>query len=141
MSVIESWPDVEGAMRAWLRSRTEITALVGQHVFFGAPDDATESDYPMIVISRVGGGNDLSEAPIDLPTMQLTVWAPLRRKDTATAVKNVLKGVLGSIRSPTTVVGFAVLYGAEVNTDVWLPDPADNRPGYMLTVEVTARAI
>lgn len=133
------WPDVEGALRTWLRTKT--TLGVGQRVFFGAPDDAKEADYPMITISRVGGGADGSDAPIDLPLIQFDVWAPLRRKDIALEAVNALRGVLSSVRSPTAVTANVVLYGAEVNTVVYLSDPADNRPRYSVTAQVTARSI
>ena len=45
-------PDVEGAVRAWLRAHPRL-ALLGTRVFFGVPEGVT---FPFVTVARIGGG-------------------------------------------------------------------------------------
>lgn len=137
----EQWPDIEGALRTWIRAEPTITSIVSTRVFFATPPDASEATYPLIKLFRVGGGDSgSSDAPIDEAQIQFDCEAKLRDKATALALKNALRSLLFSVRSPTAITANVVLFGAGVTTDLYLPDPADGRPRYVLTATVTSRA-
>lgn len=138
---MSDWPDVEGALRTWLRADAPLTALVGARVFFGVPRKATDSSYPLVTVQRVGGGQDLSEVPIDRALIQFDVWgtdAESGGKARAWAVVNALRSRLETMRDRTVLNPEVDAFGAEVLSVVWSPDPADDRPRYSVTAEVTA---
>ena len=135
-----SWPDVEGAVRDHLRADADVAALVGTRVFFGVPLDSNgqvTAQLPLVTISRVGGGDDASEAPIDQALLQIDCWAASRNKAQAHAVTSAVRKSLTEIR--TAEVGSTVLFGAVVESVIWSPDPKD-LPRYSLTALVSARA-
>lgn len=139
---MSDWPDVEGALRTWLRTRTALTALVGQRIFFGVPRGAGESSFPLVAIQRVGGGDDASDAPLDRALIQLDVWGQLDasgngRKADAWAVVNALRTQLGAMGPDTTLASGVIGHGATVESVGWLPDPDSDRPRYAVTAEVT----
>jgi hypothetical protein len=139
-----SWPDVEGAVVAHLKGVTAVSALVGQRVFFGVPKKATESSYPLVVVSRVGGGPEQgTDAPVDVALLQLDVWAGIDasgngKKAEAWGVVNAVVDALEDIRRRTVVGSTVALFGAHVESVLWLPDPDNDRPRYVVTAEVTA---
>jgi hypothetical protein len=67
-------PDVEGGVRTFLRANAGVAAIVGQRVFFGVPKGATEATFPLVTVSRVGGGDDFSDVPIDVALVQIDCW-------------------------------------------------------------------
>lgn len=138
-----AFPDTEGAVRAWLRSAPDVSALVGQRVFFGVPKGATEATFPLVVVQRVGGGDDPSEAPVDIALVQLDCWGGIDdsgngRKAQATALVNAVRSAAADLRSPITPIPNVVLHGVNVESVVWLPDADNDRPRYVVTAEVTA---
>lgn len=139
----EVFPDVEGALRTWLRAQPEVAARYGTRVFFGIPDSPT---WPLLVVGRVGGGEDVSEAPLDLPMVQLDCWGRLDTaghgdKASCAADKNAVRSALSRIRAVTELADGEVAFGAEVVSDLWSPDPDDKRPRYVLTVRLAAIAV
>ena len=139
----EAFPDVEGAFRDYLRAETQVTAIVGNRAFFGVPVNAGESSYPMLVVSRVGGGDDPSaDVPMDQALVQIDAWGEVDGKGfgdktSCRALANAVRRACRKIRSATTQSG-VILYGAVVQSDLWLPDPDTRRPRYAITVVVTA---
>lgn len=133
----ETFPDVEGGIRDYLRANTGVAALVGTRVFFSIPDAPT---WPLIVVREIGDTDDPSEAPIVATLIQIDCWADRRNKASANAVKRAVRAALYPIRSATALNAGTVAYGAEIVGGGFLPDPADDRPRYTLTVNVTARA-
>ena len=136
-------PDVEGAVRTWLRAQTGIQAVVVQRVFFGVPRNVSESDFPMITVARVGGGDDLGEAPVDRALIQLSCWGTIDAnknpiKSSATAVVNAVRSAVRGVRGRTSLTAGVVAFGLNVESVVWLPDPENDRPRYVITVDVTA---
>lgn len=136
-----SMPDVEGALRTWLRGRAAITALVGQRVFFGIPRKA--STWPLITLQRIGGGDDQSQAPIDRALVQIDVWGALddsgngMKADTTTVV-NTLRAELATVDRRTALNADVDCLGIVVVGVVYLPDPDNDRPRYSVTAEVAA---
>lgn len=128
--------DIEGAVRTALRNDAGVSALVGQRVHFGVPSNPT---WPLVTIRRVGGGDDPSEAPIDLALVQIDCWGADRNKTQARAVADAVRTWAGGVRRATALNGTVVAYGVAVESDLWAPDPTD-RPRYVVTAQVTARA-
>lgn len=130
-------PDTDLVVREWLRTVTAVTTLVAS----GRIDMGTVADTadPSIAVTRVGGGDDASEAPVDVALIQIECWSgssPSRTQ--AAAVKNAVRNALKTLRDAT--VGTTLLTGgAQVVSDLFVPDPANDRPRYVLTVSFNAR--
>lgn len=133
---MSTWPDVEGALKTYLQARLTTPRFIG----FGVPKEANESLFPMVIITRIGGGQDPSEVPLDLATVQFDCWArkDKGRKAEAWAVAQELRGVLDEIRGITQLVSGVRAYGAQVESVIWSPDPGDARARYVITATVTA---
>jgi hypothetical protein len=135
---VSTWPDVEGALRTHLRADAGVAALVGQRVFFGVPRGAKEETYPLVVVQRVGGGQDASEAPVDVALVQVDCWGSINNgnglKAECTALVNSVRAALESVGTDST----AVLKGADVESVLWLPQVDNDRPRYAVTAVVTA---
>ena len=135
---VETFPDVEGAMRTWLRAQPAIAAHVASRVFLGVPDTTT---YPLITITRIGGVEDRSDAPIDQAALRFTVWGQLRDRKGCTDCYRALRGVLHSMAGPTPLDANTRGFGATIDSVLYLPDPADNRPRYVIHSRITAISI
>lgn len=134
-----TWPDVEGAARDYLRADAGVAALVGARVFFGIPKGAKEATFPLVVVSRVGGGQATGDAPVDVALLQIDCWGSIGTegnglKAGATALVNAVRSSLDAVGTDST----AVLKGANVESVLWLPDADNDRPRYAVTAEVTA---
>ncbi len=139
---MSAWPDPEGAVRTNLRGKTP----AGNRVFFGVPKGATEASWPMIVVQRVGGGADRSDAPVDVCLIQLDCWGTFGAsgdgdKAGATALLNSARAALEAMGTDQPIVAGTQLHGANVESVLWLPDPDNDRPRYVVTAEVTSVAV
>lgn len=142
------FPDTEGAVRAYLRSHADVSALVSTRVFFGVPDAPT---FPLITVARVGGFDESSEAPLDQALVQIDSFGDLHpdtlnhpNKAQATAVNLAVRQALYDLRQPTVVeVGDTSvrLFGPVIQSDPYRPDPGDGRPRYVLTAQITAALV
>lgn len=140
---MSTWPDPEGLVQTALKADTAVTALVGNRVFFGIPKRNVEGTFPLIVVGRVGGGQDASEAPLDVPMLQIDCWGSLDAKgnglkrDCLTLV-NTVRSSLEAMGTVTTIAGHQL--GVNVESVLWLPDPDNGRPRYTVTAEVAVIA-
>jgi hypothetical protein len=146
---VSEFPDVEGAVRTYLRAHTDVTALCGTRVFFAVPRQAT---YPLVVVTRVGGFDDTSDAPLDQALIQVDCWGDLHTDTIASPDKAQAAAVLRAVRQAfydlthqPAVVSVAGddphdvrLAGAQVQSDPYVPDPDNRRPRYAVTAQVTA---
>lgn len=135
---IDLWPDTEGGVRDYLRAVPEVVALVSTRVFFGVAD----GDFPQVVVSRVGGTEDPSDAPIDQALIQLDIWgkaAGVNAKLACTQLKNVVRGAVTALNHTPATAGGVALMGATVDSDSWLPDETTGQPRYVLTCAVIAK--
>lgn len=133
-----TWPDVEGAMKEYLSTHVASARGVWIGVPEGALDDGADTKmFPMITVQRVGGGQDPSEAEVDLALIQLTVIGRMRGAQGCWNCTAELRSVLAAIRGNTALRSDVVAYGAEVNSVVFAAD-ADGRPRYAVTTLVTA---
>lgn len=135
---MSTWPDVEGLLRTHLRADTGVAAIVGARVFFGVPKGATEATFPLVVVQRVGGGADHSEAPLDVALMQVDCWGSIANgnglKAPCTALVNSVRAALEAVGTDST----AALKGANVESVLWLPQVDNDRPRYAVTAVVSA---
>lgn len=137
---MSTWADVEGLVRTYLRADAGVTGLVGQRVFFGIPKEAKERTFPLVVVSRAGGGQAPGEAPLDVAIIQVDCWGSIDErtgngiKATATALVNTVRAAFEAVGTDAT----AVLAGANVESVLWLPDQDNDRPRYVLTAEVSS---
>lgn len=140
-------PDVEGGVRDYLRGFPDVAAIFDQRVFFGIP---AKPVWPLLVVQRVGGTDDPSEAALDLALVQIDVWGRLYSDDDATAKggdkaqcdagRRAVRKAFRSIRGATALNATTVAYGAVVQSDPFRPDPDSDRPRYALTASIAARA-
>ena len=142
---MSTWPDVEGGLRTYLRANSGVSALVGNRVFFGVPRKATETSFPLVTVQRVGGGADLSDAPVDVALLQVDCWGSLNAngdplKVTATHLVNTVRAAVEAVNGRTTLTSGVDAFGITVESVVWAPDPDNDRPRYSVTAEVTAIA-
>lgn len=144
-----TWPDTEGAVRTYLRAYTPLQAEWGQRVWFGTPKVVDEDDFPHAVVFRAGGGQDPGESPVDLAVVQVDVWGSLDAsgnglKADCTRVTGKVQDALELLRTRTNVTlpggSVVALFGAVVESVIWLPDPDNDRPRYAVTSQVTAMA-
>lgn len=138
---MSTWPDPEGLTRDHLKATAAVSAIVGSRVFFGIPKKAIETTFPLVVVARVGGGQDPGEAPLDLPLLQIDCWGSLNSagdglKAACTALVNAVRSSLEAMGTETRVAGHEV--GVNVESVLWLPDPDNQRPRYSITAEVAA---
>lgn len=139
----EALPDVEGCLRTWMRTLASITTIVGQRVFFGVPKGAVEATFPLVTVSRIGGGDDPGEAPVDRALVQVECWGSIDssgngRKSQATALVNAVRSEFRAVNGSTVLSGTTIAFGINVESAVWLPDPDSDRPHYVVTAEVIA---
>jgi hypothetical protein len=135
----EDWPDIEGALRTYLRNDPGINAVVGTRVFFGIPRDSASS-FPLIMITRIGGGQFPGDAPLDNPLIQFDVYARKAeegggRKECTTAAL-ALRKALSTIRGRTRLDDTVVAFDPRVSVQVFSPLPGDDRPRCLVTATV-----
>lgn len=129
-------PDVEGGLKAWLLTKTDVTDLVGARIGFGVDP---RSAYPAVAIRLIGNIPETSEAPIYRRLVQIDVFDEGRQKTRCFAVCAAIEEALGSIRQATALGSDVVAWGADIQSTIYLPDPG-GAPRYSITVEVTARS-
>lgn len=134
-----TWPHTRRALKTYLRADAPLVALIGNRTFFGVP--ARGVKYPLVTLpGQVGGGQDLSMAPIDLPLHQLDIFGAglsTEQVDELAAVESAVRDALAAICM--TTVGSTVLCGVNVVSVLDGPDES-NRPRRVLTLEVSAAA-
>jgi hypothetical protein len=110
-------------------------------VYLGVPEGALDnpSMFPMLVIQRVGGGQDPSEALLDRALMQVMVIGKGRDSKGCWDCASDTRDALVAIRGNTALRSNVVAWGAEVNNVTYAPD-VDGRPRYAITALVTAAA-
>lgn len=133
-----SWPAVKRAMRDYLRANTGVQSAIGNRVFFAVP---ARVKYPLVVVSRIGGGQDIGIAPFDRPLLDIHIWGNFGDEDELAPVVSAVRDALDAIQSGTALNASVIAFGASVIGAVELQDPDDGRPFVALTVDVTARAV
>lgn len=137
----EQFPDVEGAVRTWLRNQPAVTAIVGNRVFFGVPKGAQEHTFPLVTVRLISATLD-PYVPVTTALIQVDCWGPIDAsgngdKAAAWTLVNTISALFHSIEN-TTITATTRALGATVESVVWLPDSEPDRPRYSLTAEVQA---
>ena len=132
----DDYPDVEGALRTWLRARPAVQGVVAQRVWFGIPK--VDPVFPLVVVSRIGGTNAAGDAPVDEPLVQIDCWGDIHangngNKASALGVANVVRAELLDLVNDTTIAPGVRAAIASVDM-AYSPDPDNDRPRYVLTV-------
>lgn len=108
MTPTKVYVDAEAAAKAWAKADADINTASGGRVFLGFNNDAP---LPQLVVGRVGGSVDPSEAPLDAPVISFSCWAANRMAAAALAY-TVLSAAESMTASPTPMGSGAVGYGA-----------------------------
>lgn len=131
-------------MKTYLTADVDVAAVVNGRVYFVIP---AEPEFPLITVRRVGGGEEpLGDAPVDNAVIAFDCWGNVRDKASAYAAKAAVRRALFKIRTRTVLRAPGVgvegvdAFGATVNGDVWVPDPANDRSRYVITAVVMAMA-
>lgn len=130
----DEYPDTEGAVREWLRTRG--LPLVGEHVYFGIP---TSKPAEFVTIGRIGGGPVAgSLLPLDVARLSLTCWGSSKKKasDIANAVVSEVRAI-----EATPFTSGVVGHGGEVDSVLWQPAADTDTPRYIVDVTITAQAL
>jgi hypothetical protein len=137
------FPDPEGTIRAYLRADPDVSAIVGNRVFFGVPRKANEETFPLVTVARIGGADDPSEVPVDLGLLDISCWGSIDAsgnglKAPATELANAVRSALHRIRERTSAGTGTDVFGVQIGGVVWAPDPDNDRPRYVITAEVAS---
>lgn len=133
----DDYPDVEEGVRQYLRDDADVNAVVSRRVFFGVPKEVPQ--FPLVTVRRVGGGDDSSEAAVDLAVLSINCWGT-NTKTSAWSTASAVRKALRKIRGRTLLTTGVYAHGTTVDGVIWAPDPEDARPRYIVTVRVTATA-
>ncbi len=136
--------EAEGPVRAWGRSLN--IAGLSVRVFFGVPE--IEPEFPLLLITRVGGRPVRGGVPMDRALIQFDLLGstptgrrPPSDKYALSVIATALASAAESIASGTVMSSGVVCMGAEVeNGPVWSPSPVDGRSRYTLDVSFLLRA-
>ncbi len=141
MSAFVSFPNIKEAMKTYLPTVPQISALVANRVFFSVPD---ETEWPIIVIrGPVLGGPDESETPTTTPWFDFHCWgAPTpqgvrAREKQATDLALTLCGVFQGLPGRTQIGNTSILW-AQVRNHLPLPDPNSGQARDVVTAEIAA---
>lgn len=139
----DAGPDVEGALKAYLQADTGMLAApCGARTWLAVGRDAV---FPYNVITRIGGGETSSDAPIDDGLVQIDIFGRVLQLTEADQCRRAVRKALAALTgTPYTASGKGKLLGAVVRDDRRQPiqDAQDGavvgeRPRYILTVAVT----
>jgi hypothetical protein len=147
MTVARVFLDVEGPIKAWLRTQTYLTDLLTTHGSAPSIDLSTPRNYgkptwpdkPWVVLQSVndmpvaGGGPNVLVA-----TVQFDVYGPTRAAVSQAAA--ALVSVVESMPSGTVLDTTTTAHGAVVRRNQWLPDPSNGLPRRSLDIEFTVYA-
>lgn len=125
-------PDVERTAVTWLRTRTDVTALLGQRIATEVPANPT---FPLVRLTRVGGVAPVLDH-LDAGRLQVDVWGDTKQQ-ARDAAATVLSALITDLPG-TTVDGVVVTGVVQDLGFTWQPDPDTDRPRYLFGVAVFA---
>lgn len=130
-------PDVERILSSYVRSRTEITDLVAQRVYTELPRREADRVFPLVRLSRIGGGPTGSPLYLDRALVSADIWGGTKAE--ARLVAATLAGVLDEIGGYTNHGGYAT--GASPGSLRYLLDDSFEtpKPRYVLDAVVYFR--
>lgn len=129
MSTITATPDIEYALREWIKGR----GVAGASIYFGVPDDVPSL---FVTLARIGGSSTPGTAGLDEALVSFSVWGSTKKEAGDAARK--LKDELSNLEAADIGNGVHV-YGVTPELFSWRPDPETSRPRYIVDVRVYAR--
>lgn len=136
------FPDVEGALRTYLRNNAYIVDLVDNRVFLGMPDNMPNTSFPCITLAEVGpGAVDPGDAPLSWELIQCDCWGLGRNKANARQVRDALIAVMESMPSGTLMDANTRAVGARTFSGGYAPDPDNGQARYRVDVYIMASRI
>jgi hypothetical protein len=130
-------PDAERIVSEFVRSRAEVSTLVDARVYTELPKKASDRDFPIVRLTRTGGGATTSPRFLDRAILTFDVWGGTKYE--ARLVAETLAAVLDDIAGYTIHGGYAT--GSSPGSLRYLPDetfePA--KPRYSFDVIVLLR--
>lgn len=149
------FPDVEGAVRSYLRAHADVVAVASNRGYFAVPTNPT---WPLYVVTEVGTFEAESDAPVDDVTIRIDCWGDVHagtenhpKKGQARALRDAVRQALHDLHHHPVDIDLAAtsdraaqtvrLDGARVQSALYVPDPTDSRPRYAITASVTARKL
>lgn len=143
---VEALPDVEAAVRAWLRAQPTITALVGSRSFVGIP--AQDVTFPFLSLTRIGGGAQ-PHVPWDEPQVSIDCWAApaaagvkgYPNRPAAQVLAAAVAAAIRALNGPVAAGAGAWLIGGQVLGVAWAPDVGPPAiPRFVVTAQMYVRA-
>ena len=134
-----SYTDMEGALKAWLRSLN--IENLGTQVYLGLPREGPSS-WPAVALFRIGGGPpDGADYPADPAHMQTDVWGSTGQKVTCAGVTQAIISALLDLASGTLMDENTRALGVTSVSSIYLPDKEDGRPRYSVSCIIQAQAV
>jgi hypothetical protein len=123
--------DAEDLVLAWVKT-TSVAPLVtvsgSVKIFLGMPQG---SPLPCVVLSRVGGGPDDGDSPVDHARISFSVYSANRPQ--CKSITSALVSEIESIGYGAPYIGVSGrLQSGIVVLNMWLPDPVDDTPRYIV---------
>jgi hypothetical protein len=134
------FPEVEGPIKAWLKTQTSVAALTegGRHVYFAAPDLKTAKPSCWLTVRRIGGAPQ-AVVPLDQPLMSFEAWG--RTKAAASKLAEATANALWALEGPITLSDDLVLLSSRVTLWLFQPDPTlSEHPRYVVDAVLVLRA-
>lgn len=131
---------------AYFRASTLVNTTAAAGRTFLAVDSPT---FPYIQVTRIGGPEDGSDAPMDLALIQIDIYGRVRQLDEANTVRRGVRQALSALdETAYTATGKGRLLGAVVRDERRFPTANQQdaggvigeRPRYIITALVTCIA-
>lgn len=125
--------EVEGALRAWLRTTTP----VGTRWYFGAPLTPV---FPLGILDVTGVIPVPGLVPVDQATVRLDLWgARATDRYTIAGLAQQLRTSIDSTPSGTPMGAATCLGATVISGPRWQPDPDDGKARYIMVAEFLLR--
>jgi hypothetical protein len=128
---ITALPDAEATVATWLRSVSEVAAIVGGRIYTYIPEQPT---WPLMRVARTGG------QPVDIDAdrvqVQIDCWADARSQELASdAARAIVAAVKeAEFDGPQPDGGYVTCSYIPLGP-VWSPDRETGNPRYIVTLD------
>lgn len=130
-------PDAEKILSAYLRSRVELDPLVGDRIYTELPRLEKDRVFPLVRITRIGGGSVSSPSYLDRALFSFDVWGGTKKQ--ARDIAAIIAAVLEEAANFASDDGY--LAGTSPGSLRYIPDESfeTRRPRYVLDAIVYLR--
>jgi hypothetical protein len=127
-------PNAEAIVSGYLRSVPEVSSLVGTRVYTVLPRKETDREFPLVRVSRIGGGPTEAPAYLDRALLSVEVWGGT--KNEARTIAATIAGALDEIDGYSTTDGYAT--GSSPGALRYIEDADFEPPKARYVVDVVA---